>query len=447
MASEKLFGELPQGWQYLTLGEVCSQGGGSVQTGPFGSQLHKADYVPVGIPSIMPQNIGENRIIEEAIARITLEDAERLSRYRVRPGDIVYSRRGDVEKRAVIREAEDGWLCGTGCLRVRLGDDGPDPSYAAFYLGHPLVRGWVVRHAHGATMPNLNTAILSACPFVVPPEAEQRAIAATLAALDDKIDLNRRMNETLEQTARTLFKDWFVDFGPTRAKTAGQKPYLLEKLWALFPERLDGAGMPEGWKLSAVGNEINTLLGGTPSRNKAEYWGGTIPWINSGKANDFRVMSPSEYITDAGLRNSATKLLPPRTTIVAITGATLGQVSLTEIEACANQSVVGLLGSPPFPSEFIYFWVRENVSNLLASQTGGAQQHINKNDVNRLPLLKVERPLMDTYIDCVRPMFDGIKANEVEARTLAQTRDLLLPKLISGEMRVTEAAARVAEVI
>ena len=116
---EHLLGPIPAGWDNLTLGEVCRRGGGDVQTGPFGSQLHAADYVSAGIPSIMPQNIGDNRVIENGIARITLADAERLSRYRVRAGDIVYSRRGDVERRALIREHEDGWLCGTGCLRVR----------------------------------------------------------------------------------------------------------------------------------------------------------------------------------------------------------------------------------------------------------------------------------------------------------------------------------------
>ena len=104
-----------------TLGEACERGGGNIQTGPFGSQLHAADYVPVGIPSIMPENIGDNELSIGNIARITQEDADRLSRYIVREGDIVYSRRGDVERRALVRQAEDGWLCGTGCLRVRVG--------------------------------------------------------------------------------------------------------------------------------------------------------------------------------------------------------------------------------------------------------------------------------------------------------------------------------------
>lgn len=123
-----------------SLAVLCEEGGGEIQTGPFGSQLHASDYVEQGVPSIMPKNIGDNRVLTEDIARITEEDAQRLARYRVRPGDIVYSRRGDVEKRALICEAEDGWLCGTGCLRVRPGKAGLDSVYLSYYLAHPAVR-------------------------------------------------------------------------------------------------------------------------------------------------------------------------------------------------------------------------------------------------------------------------------------------------------------------
>ena len=155
----QLFGSLPEDWETTTLGLACERSGGDIQTGPFRSQLHASDYVPAGIPSIMPQNIGDNRINTEGIARITPEDADRLRRYLVREGDIVYSRRGDVERRALIRDLEDGWLCGTGCLRIRFGESEVDPKYAAYFLGHPSVREWITRHAHGATMRNLNTAI------------------------------------------------------------------------------------------------------------------------------------------------------------------------------------------------------------------------------------------------------------------------------------------------
>lgn len=231
MAGEELVGALPTGWEYTTLGDVCAHGGGGgVQTGPFGSQLHAADYVPHRVPSIMPQNIGDNRIVRDGIARITVEDAKRLNRYLVHPGDIVYSRRGDVERRALIRDAEDGWLCGTGCLRVRFDRRYIDATFASYYLGDARVREWVVRHAHGATMPNLNTDILSALPFVVPPLTEQRVIAHILGTLDDKIELNRQMNETLETMTRTLFKSWFVDFAPVRAGQPHRKRHHPQSL-------------------------------------------------------------------------------------------------------------------------------------------------------------------------------------------------------------------------
>ena len=217
-----------KGWTETTLGEVCRRGGGSIQTGPFGSQLHAADYVPVGIPSIMPVNIGDSRIVEEGISRITEADAQRLHRHRVKAGNIIYSRRGDVERCALARREQEGWLCGTGCLKVDLGQGIVDPLYASYYLSLPDVRAWIVRHAVGATMPNLNTQIMEAVPFVLPPMEIQERVANILGSLDDKIELNRRMNETLEGMARAIFKSWFVDFLPVRAKMAAadQAPYV-----------------------------------------------------------------------------------------------------------------------------------------------------------------------------------------------------------------------------
>lgn len=273
MASESLIGPLPDSWRVTTLGEACKGSGGDIQTGPFGSQLHAADYVTAGIPSIMPQNIGDNRVLEAGIARITRRDAARLSRYRVRMGDIVYSRRGDVEKRALIREQEDGWLCGTGCLRIRFGKSDVDPAYASYYLGHPQVRAWITQHAHGATMPNLNTAILSETPFVVPPYSEQRRLAGILGTLDDKIELNHLMSQTLESLVRAAFEASFG--GEQPISSLGQMVELVREQVRPFerPDQqfehysipaFDAAGLPvrelgeqirsPKWRL--VGNEV-----------------------------------------------------------------------------------------------------------------------------------------------------------------------------------------------
>ena len=272
-----------------------------------------------------------------------------------------------------------------------------------------------------------------------PPLAAQEEIVSLLGALDDKIELNRRMNETLEALTRAIFKDWFVDFGPTRAKMEGRAPYLAPELWELFPDALDDEGKPVGWQWASMGTKIETRLGGTPTRKKPEFWAGDIPWINSGKVNEFRVISPTEFITIQGFNNSATKLLPKRTTLIAITGATLGQVSLNEIEVCANQSIVGVVSNDKMPGEFLYLWVIENIGDLLATQTGAAQQHVNKGNINDLNLLCPSRSVMDAWIEIARPIFDQIAVLCFESETLAQTRDLLLPKLMSGEIRLRDA--------
>ena len=314
---DELLGPLPADWAYTTLGEACADSGGGIQTGPFGSQLHASDYVADGIPAIMPTNIGDNQVNEHGIARIAPQDVERLQRYRVRIGDIVYSRRGDVEKRALIRYREDGWLCGTGCLRVRFGAGNVDASYAAYYLGHGLVRDWITRHAHGATMPNLNTAILSALPLVIPPLEEQRAIARVLGALDGRIELNRRMSETLEEMARALFRSWFVDFDPVRAKAEGRPSGLPPDLDALFPASFEASELgeiPAGWEVVPAGEAMTVYGGSTPSTKEPSYWNGEHCFATPKDLSTLQepiLASTARRLTDAGIARIRSGLLPP----------------------------------------------------------------------------------------------------------------------------------------
>ncbi len=284
----------------------------------------------------------------------------------------------------------------------------------------------------------IDTEVLSSLQVNLPDLSTQSEIAAQFKALDDKIELNRKMNETLEQMTMALFKSWFVDFDPVHAKAAGRQPAGMDKTIAdLFPNSFIESEMgriPKGWSMSTIGKELTTILGGTPSRAKPEYWtNGTVAWINSGKANEFRITDPSEWITQEALQNSATKLLPKRTTILAITGATLGQVSVTEIECCANQSVIGIISSNQFPTEYIYPWVKEKIGILIASQTGGAQQHVNKGNVEDLPLLCPDLKVVEAYTATAKPIFNQIANNCFQTRTLATLRDTLLPKLLSGE--------------
>jgi type I restriction enzyme, S subunit len=197
-------GPIPHGWTATTLPKACEQGGGSIQTGPFGTQLHAADYVNEGVPSIMPSDLRDNRIEPESISRIREQDAERLKTYRVQAGDVVYSRRGDVERRSLIRHSENGWLCGTGCLRIRFGPRGLNPFFGASYLGTLESRAWVVRHAVGATMPNLNTSILGALPMIAPPSELQSRFAEIVGPWDERGTIALEQSRTLATLRDTL---------------------------------------------------------------------------------------------------------------------------------------------------------------------------------------------------------------------------------------------------
>jgi type I restriction enzyme S subunit len=177
-------GPIPKGWRATTLGAEAERCGGAVQTGPFGSQLHASDYVPLGVPVVMPKDIAGRRVSTASVKRIREADAERLSRHRLQVGDLVYSRRGDVERHALISSREVGWLCGTGCLLVRLGPTWPSPAFASLALDRPESRAWISQHAIGATMPNLNTSILSAVPLVVPSDAVLQAFARNIDPLE-----------------------------------------------------------------------------------------------------------------------------------------------------------------------------------------------------------------------------------------------------------------------
>jgi len=192
------FGEIPHGWQIETLGHLCAPPPGTIQTGPFGSQLHSSDYVGEGVPIVNPTHMTAGMLVDESIPRVSPSDAERLAKHRLRQGDILFSRRGDVGRHAYISEREQGWLCGTGCLLVRPADSTIERRFLSYALETPLVQDYLVAHAAGTIMPNINTKILSSVPVPVAPPADQAQIAHLLSALDVPLSLADRRQHALE---------------------------------------------------------------------------------------------------------------------------------------------------------------------------------------------------------------------------------------------------------
>ena len=185
-----------------------------------------------------------------------------------------------------------------------------------------------------------------------------------------------------------------------------------------------------------IKDRYKTVLGGTPSRSINNYWGGDISWINSGEINKLRIINPSEKITIDGYNNSSTKLMPIHTTILAITGATLGQVSYTEIETCANQSVVGIIDEKNTTNEYLYLNIYNNIHSMINKATGGAQQHINKDIVNDYCIMLPNEDILIEFRKKIKPVFNAIKNYLFTIEKLTEARDRLLPKLMSGEIEV-----------
>lgn len=197
-------GSVPKGWGCSTLGELCKEHGGFLQTGPFGSQLHAADYVDAGIPVVMPQDMRNRRVALDKISRIREQQAQELGRHRLQPGDIVFSRRGDVGRHAVISATESGWLCGTGCILVRPGPRWSSTAYLSLFLHLPDTKDWIERHAVGATMPNLNTGILGSLPVLIPSAKILVAFEAIAGSLEARISANLAHSNLLADLRDTL---------------------------------------------------------------------------------------------------------------------------------------------------------------------------------------------------------------------------------------------------
>lgn len=372
-----------------------------------------------GVPYVAIPQMKDGRIDATEARLVSETDVIEWNRKaEPQPWDVLLSRRCNPGETVFVPQ-DFPCVVGQNLVLLRANRTRVNPEFLRWLVRGPAWFEQVRRHLNvGAVFDSLRCADIPHFRLPIPSLSEQGAIAAILGALDDKIELDRRMSRTLDEVCRTRFSQVFVAEVDTR------------------------------WRRSTVGAELRTVLGGTPSRANAEFWaGGDIPWISSAKARELRVVEPTERITRQAFDSSATKMMPTRTTIVAITGATLGEVSMLESAMCANQSVVGILPTESIPGEYVYYWVRHNLHELLAWQTGAAQQHISKAVVDKLPLVVPGASVMSDYVELARPIFDRIRSCLLESYTLEGLRDALLPRLLSGQLRVRDAEKVVEEVV
>ena len=441
-------------WKQMTLGQLCDTQNGRIQTGPFGSQLHTTDYVEQGAPVVMPTNIIDSRISESGIARVGPRDVERLAQHKLNVGDIVFSRRGDVTKNALIRPNQIGWLCGTGCLKVRLGDESlASARFVSYYLQHPETLEWLVRHAVGATMPNLNTDILSRVPVSIPTLDAQSKIVAVLDGIGSSIETLQQQNICLEAIAQRVFRSWFVNFDPVHAKAAGKEPEAMSaELAELFPSEVENSELgpiPKDWRVVPYADVIDILSGGTPKTSVAEYWKGDIPWFSVTDApvkGQVFILRTEKHITKAGLENSPAKLLPSHSTIISARG-TVGKIGMVSGQMSINQSCYALSPKNRQDVYWVYFQTRNLVSTLKQMAHGGVFDTITRDTFRGVKVIVPPNAIFDAFSAAAKPLFNAIECNGRLMLSLTELRDHLLPRLISGKLSIGEAEKAVADLL
>ena len=357
-------------------------------------------------------------------------------------GDVVITKdsekHDDIGVPALVREDIPRLVCGYHLAILRpISIDG---AYLFYALSTNEVQQQFHSYANGVTRFGLRKADIGLVETPLPPPPEQRAIAHILGTLDDKIELNRRMNKTLEAMARALFKSWFVDFDPVRAKMAGRDTGLPKHLADFFPDRLvesELGEIPEGWKIGTVSQLAERIQnGGTPKRSEPTYWErGEIPWLISSEVRQSFVLGTQNFISEKGLEKSSAKMVPARSILVALYGATAGQVSMNYRPLSTNQAVTAVIPSMG-NRYFCLVGLKLEVSALENRAVGSAQQNISKKVVEETIVLLPQIELRSAYDVLVESLFDRIFYSLHETQTLSDLRAALLPKLISGALRV-----------
>lgn len=370
-----------------------------IQTGPFGSQLHQSDYVEHGTPIITVEHLGDDRIKRENLPLVNDDDKNRLSRYHLKEGDTVFSRVGSVDRASYVHKEEDGWLFSGRCLRVRPEPKKVDPRYLSFYLRSLQFTSYIKSIAVGATMPSINTSLLETSPVLLVDFLQQQKIGHFLDTIERKIELNRRMNETLEQIGQALFKKYFVD----------------------NPES-------ENWNTGKASDLFELTMGLSPKGDTYNDDGVGVPLLNG--AADFKngLLKPSRHTSEP------TRISKIGDIIFCIRG-TIGNVTIGRKKYCLGRGVSAL--TPIKNAQgYVYFHTQNEIERFKSSASGSVIKGLTKDDIANVKIKQPPIEMMEEFESVASKILSRIENIHYENELLTQIRDSLLPKLISGEVAV-----------
>jgi type I restriction enzyme S subunit len=421
-------------WAFRSLGECA--------------ELVKDSFRPdeeMDVPYIGLEHIAENSL--RLLGWGSSKDVVSV-KSRFRTGDILFGKLRPYFRK-VIRAPFDG-VCSTDIWVIRP-KPGIDAGFLFYWVASQEFVDKAMAGAEGTKMPRAKWDFVTRIQKQIPPLPEQRAIAHILGTLDDQIETLRRMNETLEGIARALFKAWFVDFEPVRAKMSGRwrrgqsLPGLPADLYDLFPDTLipsELGQIPQGWVVSTIGKEVKVVGGGTPSTQEPRFWENGIHFFATPKdlsnLSAPVLLETERKVTDEGLAKISSGLLPVNTVLLS-SRAPVGYLAIAHVPVCINQGFIAMICDGVLSPYYAFLWAYHNMSLIKGRASGTTFSEINKKNFRPLPVIMPDDGVLQAFDKLVTPAFEKIAANLEQSRTLAALRDALLPELISGRLRLADA--------
>ncbi|MCK9201296.1 MAG: restriction endonuclease subunit S [Gallionella sp.] len=403
-----------------------------------------------GIPIVRVNNVNSGQLRLDDVMRVSPEIEAKYKRTRLEGGEVLLTLVGSTGQSVVVPNKLAGWNIARAIAVIR-----PRPEIGANWINICLqskaVQQFLDERANTTVQKTLNLGDVKELPIPIPPREVKDAIESVAMALSNKFELNRRMNETLEAIARAMFKSWFVDFDPVRAKMSGETPEsicqrlgLTPDLLALFPDRLVDSELgeiPEGWGVGAIGEQVDVVGGGTPSTKESEYWeGGTIHWTTpkdlSG-LHDKVLLKTERKITEKGLQAISSDLLPIDTVLMS-SRAPVGYLALAKVPTAINQGFIAMKCNKRLPPEYVIQWAESVMDEIKQRASGTTFAEISKKTFRSIQVVLPPLELINEYAQITKAIYGKITLGASESFSLGELRDALLPKLLSGELLVTE---------
>lgn len=377
-----------------------------IQTGPFGSQLHKEDYVETGTPIVTVEHLGNRVFTEQNLPRVSDSDKARLIKYTLSTGDIVFSRVGSVDRCSYVDKSHDGWMFSGRCLRVRP-TELVDSLYLYYYFCLEETKQFVRNIAVGATMPSINTKLLGEVEIALPDLNNQKRIAAVLSSLDDKIENNQKLNDNLQQQLFSLYENMAT-------ASPCLKEYTLSNL----------CDFQEGY--------VN------PPQTHPEYFDGEVKWLRAVDINESFIIETSRTLTKAGFESAkkSALLFEPNTIAISKSG-TIGRLGIIADYMCGNRAVINIAPHDTNMLAFIYCFLKSKQREFPDMAVGSVQKNLYVSLLEPLSVSIPDNESLTAFNAVGASILGMIHNNCVENTDLANLRDTILPKLMSGEIDVS----------